>query len=272
MNDVIDINRELSKKEENNKNSFITKLSNKFRTSFKLPEKNRVTRKERILRRELSSKIAEITSKTKEDEAYKKAFDAYQVASKAVKRPYFSNVEEMEWTIPEIKNSGLKRVTNIAKENTNEVFLRIKVKKACEFEKEYENDLSIEVGNAKTKEAQKYLKLTSKTKKILEKESEENILKYAKRYYGVGVDRNEKMFEYNENLSPSSAAIILESILGRKSISWESIVENYSSIIGKHNLEREGINMTKIVEEKVDSLKQGLVTYAQRTEKSNEGR
>lgn len=272
MNTIIEMYNDLLDKEAKAENGTIfSRARNKIRNVLKLPEINRTPKNVKKLRLGLSSKIKEFTSKINDNEELKNAFNAYQVTSRVAKMPSFSDVNQLEWVATELKRDGIKRVilptkiTNIQTQKTN-------IEQAYDIEKYNSEELIEEINMEKVKEEEMYSKFTKKTKKILETQKEEDILDYAKNYYGVGKNKEDARFIYNDNITPSSAAIILESILGRKNIPWENIVDNYASILGRHELENEGINMQKVVVDKIDSLKEKLVSMTKtKKETSREG-
>ena len=270
MNVIIKKYNDLLDLEEKSKNgTLFTRLKNTFRRAFGFHEKIKIPKKVWKLRFDLSNTIEEFTAQIKTDKDLEKAFYAYQSAAKAANRPYYFNLKELELSISTIQHYGPKKLS-FPSDTIDVPTLRNSIQSALEKEKSDFQYYSGELEKIDEKKSESYLSLSSKTKKLLEKYSEEDILRYAKDYYGYGKTPDDYS-SYNQDLSPSSAAIILESILGRKNISWESIVDNYASILGKHNLENEKIDITKIVNNKVDSLREHITSMSQ-IEKDDESR
>ena len=262
MNNITFKYNDLYNTEEKSFNGKIARFKNRIRGILHLSKESRETKKIQQKREDLCYTIEQFVAQVKQDEKLHKAFDAYQIASKSSRREYFNNLQELEWAIHEIKVNGAERV-KISPYRTNVEDLRDSVRSSYKMEeatvKESYEDAMGKIEKCKAMKD----KLSSKTKKIIETQKSEDILQYAKDYYGFGVDREDDKFKYRDNMYPSGAAIILESILGRKNISWESIMDNYANVLGKHNLENERFDMDKTINSKVDSLKESLIKMVQ---------
>lgn len=231
--------------------NIFTRLGNKVKKLLGLPVRRKIPKKVWEARAQLSEVIKDFTEEIKGDEQKTKAFEAYQIASKKAGRKYFVSVQELEWNASTIKQYGTDKVS--LPEKPISVYA-LKMYLAASNQKLQEDVRKIKEKRTQAKEnaLDLYTKLSDNgPKKLLKTQGEKNILDIIKTYY-PDEKTNKRLFR--SEIDPSTAAIILESILGRKNISWESIADSYAQILGKQKLTEERASFDQIINDKVESL------------------
>ena len=231
--------------------NIFTRLGNKVKKLLGLPVRRKIPKKVWEARAQLSEVIKDFTEEIKGDEQKTKAFEAYQIASKKAGRKYFVSVQELEWNASTIKQYGTDKVS--LPEKPISVYA-LKMYLAASNQKLQEDVRKIKEKRTQAKEnaLDLYTRLSDNgPKKLLKTQGEKNILDIIKTYY-PDEKTNKRLFR--SEIDPSTAAIILESILGRKNISWESIADSYAQILGKQKLTEERASFDQIINDKVESL------------------
>lgn len=234
--------------------NIFTRLANKVKKLLGLPVRRKIPKKVWEARSQLSEVIKDFTEEIKGDEQKTKAFEAYQIASKKAGRKCFASIQELEWNATTIKQYGTDKVS--LPEKTISVYA-LKMYLATSNQKLQEDVRNIKEKRTQAKENALglYTKLSKESKKLLETQGEKNILDFIKTYY-PDEKTNKRLF--SRQIEPSTAAIILESILGRKNISWESIADSYAQILGKQKLTEERASLDQIINDKVENLRTTL--------------
>ena len=104
---------------------------------------------------------------------------------------------------------------------------------------------------AKHKAEEMYESLDDKVKEFIKENGTANILKYAKQYYSYKQSDQENI-KLNE-VTPSAAAIILESIMKRKNLSLEDTFDVYGQVIDK---DEENKSLEEVINNKLDVIHQ----------------
>jgi len=110
--------------------------------------------------------------------------------------------------------------------------------------------------------------LTKTARKIYESYSPELILEMANDYHNANLDgrkdRNIVRKFGNETLSQTAAVMILETIIGRKKLSFDEILDSYSRVLSKSDIEKSKIDLSTAIENKVQKLHDDIERYMDR--------
>ena len=201
------------------------------------------------MRRELSDNINRFIDEIKHDEKLSKAYTTYKIVTGDISLGA-ENTTSLEWASSNIAYNGTFRQHFPSETYTLEE-LQQKSSNITDYYTEKAESLQAkkEANSAKLEEIGK--KLKAPAKKLLEKYSHQELIDMAETY---GTNKTDSFF--SSHMNPNSAAIILESLLGRKNISWETIAQNYANIIGNSKLEQERISIDEVATKKIDSLRE----------------
>lgn len=244
--------------------TIFTRIANGVRSIFGLKEKGaKIPRKVWDARYDLADEITSLTMEVKQNPELENAFNAYQLASKDPNNSSYRGIKVFSWTAEQLKRYGVERValpqSRVSVEDLqNNLNVELsKEKRILAVEREEEQE-------AKHTALDSYTGLTQKTKSVLKKQDDDTIVKIAEEYYGLGKEESRFNIRRSGTISPSTAAIILESIMGRKNISWEQIANSYAEVLGRDNINIEELDLEKAVDNKVDSLRKYFANAATR--------
>lgn len=227
-----------------------------LRVAFGLrPIGAKIPRKVWDARYELSDDIKALVSEIKYNPELEKSFKAYQLATTLDSSGRAKSLQEFAWTADQLVQYGVERVSF-----EPEALVVDQIKDSLSTELGYATrNLKLQrhdEEDAKHSALDTYASLTKRTKSVLGKQSKETIRNIAEEYYGLGRDTSlRREAKRQGRISPSTAAIILESIIGRKNITWEQIAASYANILGKENVNLEELDLEKAIDNKVDELR-----------------
>lgn len=265
MNMISDMYMDLEEMEAKaRKGTIFTRIANGIRHAFGYRRRGaKIPRKVWDARFDLADEIKALTAEVKHNPELEDAFNAYQLATKDPKSSVFRGIKEFAWNAEQLKQFGVERVylpqslvhaEDLRKHLTKE--LRVEQRELALDKKEEQE--------AKHTALDSYVGLTKRTKSVLKKQEDDTIVRIAEEYYGLGKENDRLGIRREGRIAPSTAAIILESILGRKNISWEQIANSYAEVLGRDNIDIEELDLEKAVDNKVDSLRKYFANAATR--------
>ena len=257
MNEITTLFGELVDAEDRAANNLPNRVTNFFRKIFNMEERVRFPKKLFIMKDDLADKMKSLLNYSNKNVKTKKAFNAYLAIRKNVGDGHLIMDEQhIDWAMQSIRRTGSYRV-NFPTDSFSVEDLKLNAKmletKSAERAKQIENGIEQD----KNISDDAYNALPLRARKILETNTPEEILEYAKKYYPKEENvragsRNERKTE----ISPSAAALILESLIKKRdNISWEKLNEIYSDVLDK---EQENLDLEEVMSKKVDFLRTGI--------------
>ena len=122
-------------------------------------------------------------------------------------------------------------------------------------------ELEAEQAASNQKAEEMHAALSAGSLKILDEYSEDVILDLAKDYYDVSTEGRFSRTG-TKVLSSSAAIMILEGILSRKNISFETICNSYAEILGANGVSEERTDLTRLMEDKAKFLQERIAELA----------
>lgn len=254
MNEVSKLFTELEEAEEREmRGSLLHRVRNSIRVFFGFkPREVMFSRKLHAMKNELTDKMQDLLDYTRRDAKTKKAYDAYVIARRNIgEGNTLTYGDHLEWAIDSVRFNGTER-TDWPRDTVSVEELKQSAKLWEEKSAEGAKGLEESIIETACENDEAYDLLPKRAQKILETSTPEDILKYAKKYYGYGNETDPSTSRLNTGISPSAAALILEGIIKRRNISYERMMEIYEDVVDK---EQEQLDLEKMMSQKVDYIR-----------------
>ena len=247
MNQIFDDARKLSYMEYKQENGMFSRMKRNLRSFFGFtPKRQNYSKKIIKKRREISRNINAFLEYIDENgynsqfELYNKAFSRFMGTPQLGLKGIASNIEY----------SGANSIILPNNEITTDMLKKATIE-AMKLQTSDLQSLKKKAEEAKHKAEEMYESLDDKVKEFIKENGTANILKYAKQYYSYKQSDQENI-KLNE-VTPSAAAIILESIMKRKNLSLEDTFDVYGQVIDK---DEENKSLEEVINNKLDVIHQ----------------
>ena len=218
------------------------------------------SRKVRRERMELENSIRALIHKMNTDSKFREVCETYVSARNSILGQDELSINNLLIASQNL-TGGFGRV-ELPRRNIEFSDLLKEIENISNSEKEKAKKLE-EESNASREKAEKMLaELPAGALKILEDYSEDAIIEFVKDYHGATPIDSRLNRAGKRVLSKSSAIMILESILTRKNLSFDTVCEKYASILGEKGISEEKIDLDRLMEEKTKSLQEQIANLA----------
>lgn len=251
MNCIFDDARKLSYMEYKQKNGMFSRIKKKICGFFGFTSKreetsNKIMKKRRELSRDIYAFLEYIDKNgyNSQYELYNKAFSRYMGTPQLGLKGIASNIEY----------SGASVIILPKNEITTETLKKVAIE-AMKADTTVLQNLKKKVEETRVKKEEMYESFEDKVKEFIKENGTANILKYAKQYYSYSQSdkENDIMNIKLTEVTPSAAAIILESIMKRKNLSLDDTFDVYGQILNK---DEENKSLEEIISQKLDFIHQ----------------
>ncbi len=238
--------------------NFFTRTGNIIKQMLGMVPITKVPKKVLKMREEVASRIDELLSNSQENDKTKDALRAYSILRNGT--PVYNRHDPtgLKTISHELRMNGIERLGFcFGKIDPEEVKLT-----ATMWKSRFERGIVTaeqEMESARAESELLYSKLSKKAKRILETEGERAVIDYENKYYRTHDAKAKRPAEYDREASAGTAAIILESILKKKNISWNDFFRIYGDVLGSHtSREIEENNLSRLLTAKVQKLSSGI--------------
>lgn len=255
MNEIMEMYDELRDIEKKSyKNNIRVRIERRIRKLFGLNPEIKIPKKIVNGRLQLARTIENFLNYTNKNREITRAFNSYLIAREEMDDEHILNYDQLKMLQHKLEGYGFNSAT-IPTKTVSVEELRSNIKNAMKALDEKLYKVGTDRKNAQTKSEKMAENLSPKAKKLLEEEGLENIVEYARKYYGFDDDIT-KIRSYR-TISASAAAVILESILKRKNLSWDKMFEVYADSLGDSKT-KEDTDLNHLMEVKMENIREKI--------------